>query len=145
MDLWLLVTVVVTGIVLVVGLVHFTGGSKAVPMEGKSQAATLYAQRTGDKTRIRWCGLTEDGLHALLETETGILAIVRSAGRVANARAIETGEIRELGLGSDGFTVTVKLAGLGWPKMRLVFDDRGTARFAHDLLAARMASVAVPA
>lgn len=135
MPLPILVAVVGGGIVLVVLVVHLTGGSQLADIADAGVAQDRFAIDYPEAAVLR-CILSEDRRDAVLELADGHVGLVHAIGSKFLTRFVSRGEMTALANARETGAVDLNTGDITWPRARLHFADDETAKKAASLFAA---------
>lgn len=134
MNLVLLATVVAAGIVLVVIVVHLTGGTRRATFPDTKAAADRFALDFPD-LRPSAVYLTQDGSCAFLELPNSRVGVVYAVGDKFLTRLIGNSDLAGAPRAS-AHTVSLRLRDFTWSGGDFVFADVLTAYAVEDLFSA---------
>lgn len=125
MSLPVLVGVVSFGIVLVVFLVHISGGSRRLVIADEAMAAALFgADHEG--AGVARAYLTADRHDAVLVLADGGIGLVHAMGSKAVTRRFGRGEGPDATAAGDETSVAIRFHDIAMADIRLTFADRAS-------------------
>jgi hypothetical protein len=118
MSIWITLFIVVAGISGIVALVHFTGGSARVQLDGKSKVLAMWAHECPDAPAI-WALLEPSAFAALVDLENGGTGLLWAMGDKATGRVLKAGELAQ-----QGETLRIALPDFAAPFIDVVIPEK---------------------
>ncbi|QKV17761.1 hypothetical protein [Oricola thermophila] len=122
-----LIAIVAVGIVVVVLVVHLTGGSHTAKIANEDAAVERFLIDYPD-VEVRQCFLSWDRRDAVLELEDGQVGLVHAVGVNFLTRLVKRGEMTARAGVSDESAVDLETGDVAWPRARMHFADSAMAR-----------------
>lgn len=127
MPLPVLIAIVAVGIVVVVLVVHLTGGSHTAEFDSEEAALERF-MIDYPEAQVRKCILSKDRHDAVLELDDGQVGLVHAFGAHFLTRLVRRGEMTARAGATEESAVDLATGDATWPRARMHFADGATAR-----------------